>query len=417
MKLLINICSHDGIISHYNGVGSMTIRYIKVFKKLCDDLNIDYELNLFTPEYCINSFGYNEKLHKEHKSIKNCHIYQIDNGSNGEINFGTIENWQLLCHNTAKIINNIDKTKYDKVLTICNDTPFCCLINELIPTDNHLKVLVLHSSIKIHKVDSAIEDSNERYNERLNWELKGINFINNEKNSYVGTICNYFKNHLINEYGLKKEHTLDLTNGELLYENNKYNYTEESKELFKEIQDYKSLIISYGRAEEYKNLTAAFKLGKEMNIPGVVIGQLYYKGQPIEEEYKKDAIKYGGKLYIDPPFDLPKYILNNFKGNLICLIPSKEEIMGLIINEVRRLNKDNILIVANNIGGLKEQITTGYDGVLVDLNNIKEASEIINKYFNSTDIKNMSINSQKTIKEKYDFYKIAKQFLERIINR
>ena len=62
-----------------------------------------------------------------HQNMKNTKIYQIDNGSNKEINFGTIDNWKLLSENTAKIINEIDKTKYDKILTICNDTPFCCL--------------------------------------------------------------------------------------------------------------------------------------------------------------------------------------------------------------------------------------------------------------------------------------------------
>ena len=34
MKLLINICSHDGIISHYNGVGTMTLKYIAIFSEI-----------------------------------------------------------------------------------------------------------------------------------------------------------------------------------------------------------------------------------------------------------------------------------------------------------------------------------------------------------------------------------------------
>jgi len=417
MKLLINICSHDGIISYYNGVGTMTIRYIDTFSKLCNDLNIDYELNLYTPEYDKTSFGYNERIHKEHKNLKNTTIYQVPNGSNKEINFGTIDNWRLLSENTAKLINDIDKTKYDKVLTICNDTPFFCLINKLKCDDNHLKVLIPHSSIKIHKVDSAIPESEKHFKERLEWEIEGINYINKEKNSYLGSICKFFEDHLVNEYGLDRSKALNIYNGELLDEDSNRNYTSETIELFKEIDKLDNLIISYGRAEEYKNLDMSFKLGKLLNIPAIVVGQLYFKGQPIENDYKKTQKEYGGKLYIDPPFDLPKYILNHFKRNMICLVPSKEEIMGLIVNEVRKLRKDNILIVANNVGGLSEQIKTGYDGVLVDLNNLEEAATTIKQYFNEQDIKKMSKNSIKTLEEKYDFYKTAKNFLEDIIRR
>ena len=417
MKLLLNICSHDGIISHYNGVGSMTIRYIKTFIKLFNELNIDYDLNLFTPEYSIDSFGYNKKIHLEHKKLHNTMIYQIDNGSNKKVNFGTVDNWKLLCKNTASIINKIDKRKYDKVLTICNDTPFCCLINELKCSDNHIKVLILHSSIKIHKVDSAIDDSEKNYLERLNWELKGIDYINKEKNSYVGSICKYFENHLVNEYHLHKDKILNIFNGELLSEKKILTFSKEAKEIVKSLDKYDSLIISFGRAEMYKNLDVCFQLGAKLNITSLVIAQLYYQGQPIEKVYQKNAKQYNGLLYIDPPFDLAQCILNTFNGKIICLIPSKEEIMGLIVNEVRKLGKENIMIVANDIGGLSEQIITGYDGVLVNLENLDESVRVIKKYFNEKDIARMSHNSCKTLKQKYDFSKIVKDFLDDVIRR
>ena len=416
MKLLINICSHDGIISHYNGVGTMTIRYIKTFTKICRDLNIKYDLNLFTPEYDNNSFGYNEELHNTHSKLKNTHIFQVSNGSNKKINYGTINNWKELCKNTSNIINSIDKSHYDKVLTICNDTPFCCLINELNNEDNHIKVLILHSSIKIHKTDSAVTFNSNDYNDRLNWEINGINYINKNNNCFVGTICNYFEKHLINEYKLNKKKVLRLYNGEL-FSNKKRTYNKQTKEIFKEINKYNSIIISFGRAEEYKNLEICFELGNLLNIKPIVISQLYYKGQPIEKTYKKLAKKYNGLLYIDPPFDLAKYVLNKFNGNIICLIPSKEEIMGLIVNEVRKINNERILIVANKKGGLVEQIKDTYDGILVDLNDLEKSKDKIEKYFNEDDMKRMTINSNKTLKEKYDFYKNAKIFIEDIIRR
>ena len=85
--------------------------------------------------------------------------------------------------------------------------------------------------------------------------------------------------------------------------------------------------------------------------------------------------------------------------------------MGLVINEVRKLNKDNILIVANDIDGLKEQINDTYDGLLVDLNNIKESSKKIKKYLHNDMIIKMNNESQNTLKKKYDFYNNFSNFM------
>ena len=260
MKLLINICSHDGIISHYNGVGTMTLKYIAIFSEILSKKNIDYKMNLFTPEYDTTSFGYNHNIYLKHKNMPNTKIYQIDNGSNKKVNYGNINNWKLLCINTAKVINNIDMTIYDKVITIYNDTPFCSLGCYLKKEDNHKKVLVLHSSVKIHKVDSAIENSILGYDDRLKWELNGIDFINKDPNSYYGTICDYFCNHLVKEYNLDRNKTINLSNGEII-NNNDTTYSDEAIRLFDKIKDFESIIISYGRAEQYKEFRSKFLFG------------------------------------------------------------------------------------------------------------------------------------------------------------
>ena len=74
MKLLINLCAHDGIVSHYTGVGTMVKRYIKTISKILKERNIEYELNLFTPEYVENSFGYSQQTKILHNTLK---IYQL----------------------------------------------------------------------------------------------------------------------------------------------------------------------------------------------------------------------------------------------------------------------------------------------------------------------------------------------------
>lgn len=102
---------------------------------------------------------------------------------------------------------------------------------------------------------------------------------------------------------------------------------------------------------------------------------------------------------------------------MILLIPSKKEIFGLIVNQVRKLNKDNILIVANDIGGLHEQIEDGNDGVLVNLENLEESARKISKYFNIENIREFNQKSQIKLKNTYNFEKICDIFLDFFIKK
>lgn len=417
MKLLVNLCGHDGIISHYNGVGTMLGRYIDTFIKYFENNGYDYHINLFTPEYNEKSFGYSEDVYKKN-TRENVSIYQVNNGSDGKINYGTIDNWDLLCKNTASFINDFDLSKFDLVLTIANDTPFANLLSIINDSDNHFKVWIPHSTIKIHEVDSAIIDSEKFFDARLKWEEDAINYINENSNSYLGAIGNFIEKHLEVEYGLDSSKVLNIVNGEILdnMPENEYNF--ECENLFRSIEHLPRIILSFGRAEAYKNLDAAMELGAVMGINSVVIAQSYFKEQPILDEYRAKAKKYpNSHLFIDPPFDFAKYILTHFEGTIIALIPSKKEIMGLIINEIRKLNRDNILIVSNNIDGLKEQITDGKNGVLVNLDSIKRSSNKISKYLNSLDIRKMNYNSQIVLNEKYNLYKNISVFMDEILER
>lgn len=413
MKLLINLCAHDGIISHYTGVGTIVDRYIQTFNYILSKMtDIEYRLNLITPEYNKDSFGYSNIYDKNHRQIKNLEIIQISNGSNGKVNYGTIIDWKNLCENTKKYIDNIDFNDYDLVLTICNDTPFACLNNILKDASNHYKIWIPHSTGKIHKVDSAIKDSEKMLGQRIEWEYNAINYINKDNNSYLAGTSQYISRHLIEEYNLDKNKLITFINGELLSQNTFYEETEKMEKLFTEIEDEENIIFAFGRAEEYKNLDACMYLGYKLNIKPVVIAQPYFDGQPIIEDYKRIAEKTNTKLFVNVPFDFPFYILNHFKNNIIMLIPSKKEIFGLIINQVRRLNKNNILIVANDIGGLHEQINDGNDGLLVDLDNIDESANKIRKYFNKDYLIRFNEKSKQKLNDFYNFEKICFHFLE-----
>lgn len=415
MKLLINLCAHDGIVSHYAGVGTIVKRYIEVFDIILKEKNIDYEFNLFTPEYKYNSFGYSEYTKMKHSKMDKVKIFQVSNGTNGTLGYGTPNNWKILSDNVSKIINKIDFNLYDVVLTIANDTPYGGMLQMLNESDNHIKVWIPHSTGKIHLVDSSIENSNLVLQDRLKWEKSTIDFINNDKNSYLGSTGKYIEKHLIEEYGLNEDKSVLIINGEVLSKPTIYEETEEMDELFNQIKDYDNIILAFGRAEPYKNLDATMYLGEKLNIKSVVIAQGYFEGQPLIKELKKQANDTDSKIFVDAPFYLAQYIVNHFNKNMILLIPSTKEIVGLIINEIRKMNRENVLIVANDIGGMHEQINDGVDGVLVDLTNIEESAIKIKKYFNDNDIKKINKKAQERLKNQYDFEKICNEFLKNIL--
>ena len=413
MKLLINFCAHDGIISHYAGVGTIVQRYIEVIETILKERKIDYHLNLFTLEFNKNSMGYNKEIWDYHNSLNNSSLYILPNGTNGETSFGNINNWEIASKNVAKIINEIDFTKYDYVINLCNDTPFALLTTMIKLEKNCYTAWIPHSTGKIYNEDMSLSEEQQTKNERVEMEQNVINYINSNENTFVISTGEYIRNHMINEYGLKNN--FDIINGEILTRENKYEENDRIKEIFNIINQNDSIIMSLGRAERYKNLDKTMLLGKELGIKPIVITQQYFENQPIVKEYKELAKNTDTLLFIDEPFSLPQYIVKHYKKPMIMLIPSEREIFGLVINEMRRFNKNNVLIVANDRGGLHEQIKDGIDGVLVDLDNIKESANKIKKYFINETIQEFNKNSPKILKEKYDLKKNFNKLIDKII--
>ena len=413
MKLLINLCAHDGIISHYAGVGTIVRRYIEVIRKLLSEKNIDYHLNLFTLEFNEKSMGYSKELCHYHESLDNTSLYILSNGTNGETSFGNINNWVLASKNVAKKINAIDFSSYDYVINLCNDTPFSYLVTLIKFSKNSITAWIPHSTGKIYDEDMSLSNQKLTINERIKMEQDVIDYINNHNNVYAISTGVYIRNHLINSYGLINN--IDLINGELLFRNNIYTEDNSMHKIFKEINKYESIILSLGRAERYKNLDKTMLLGRKLGIKPVVITQQYFKKQPIVKEYKKLAKETDALLYVDESFFLPQYIVKNYNKLMILLVPSEKETFGLVINEIRKFNKDNVLIVANDRGGLHEQINDGINGILVDLDDIDGSANKIKKYLDAEIIKKMNFESQKKLKNNYNLKKNFDIFFRKVL--
>ena len=100
---------------------------------------------------------------------------------------------------------------------------------------------------------------------------------------------------------------------------------------------------------------------------------------------------------------------------MILLVPSEKETFGLVINEIRKFNKDNVLIVANDRGGLHEQINDGINGILVDLDDIDGSANKIKKYLDAEIIKKMNFESQKKLKNNYNLKKNFDIFFRKVL--
>ena len=414
MKLLINLCAQDGIVSHNSGVGTMVKRYIYVFIKLLKEKNIDYKINLFTPQYNEFGFGYSSSTKEHNRNLENVNIYEFSNGTNGKKFFGNKENWVELSNNISNVINSINFDEYDYVLTLLNDTPVAGVINNTNNNSNHIKVWIPHSTAKIHMDKELCVNEVDKKN-RIDFENQIIKYINENDNCYMGVVGKYIKEHLINDYNLKKEKIVSIFNGEILSIPTIYEENEECKNLYKKLDTTKDILLSFGRPEKYKNLDGAIKLAKELNIPSIIITQEYFKGMLYVDELRKLSKNNNVSLFIDVPFNFPQYIIKHYPKKIILLVPSKKEIAGLVINEIRKMNKDNILLVANDIDGLNEQIEDTKDGILVNMDNLMDAKNKISKYFNSKDIIRINKNSIETLQNKYNFESICNNFLKELL--
>ncbi len=412
MKLLINLCAQDGIVSHNSGVGTMVKRYIQALESCLKNKGIEYFINLITPQYNENGFGFSYETKKQNKSLLNAKIFEVSNGTNGTKFFGAHSNWIELCKNTAQILNSINYKNFDIVISLLNDTPFAGVMELCKYYSNHKMIWIPHSTAKIHQIsDSCINDKN--FQQRLNWELNAVQYINNHKNCYLGVVGQFVKNHMINEYGLKNTKILNINNGELLHQTNIESRA--SQNLFSKMDKSEDIIISFGRPEKYKNLDATMKIAHLLNIRCIIITQEYFSNMSYVNYLKSLAKDTKTELYVNVAFDFPHYILKHYPKKIIFILPSIKETSGLEINEIRKLNKENILLVSNNIEALKEQIDDGINGILIDIDNIENSASRILKYFNDDDMKIMAHNSYQKLNNCFDFEKTMSKFLKKLL--
>jgi len=425
-KLRINLLAHDGISSLYTGVGRIALDTLSVIANNNTLKRKVGSLNAITGKYTDKCLGYSKNVRKTNIDLlrkMGGRLYEAINGSDGEISYGDIRNWEYISASAATLLYVLTEDEdFDVQINLCFDTPFAHVAELFQQYDSEAQarnifVWIPHSTVAIHKVDSAIKGSDSYFNDRMKWEQKAINLANEKNNIYVGYVGEFMKNHLIDVYHCNQDRLIDFTNG-LDVSAFRFKKTVSQNEIEEVLAKYNisttsDLMISFGRLEQYKGFDYTIKIGGKLagkNIKTVLMAQPYSQDDPIVEEYKKmmssDCL--GGIFMPNYPFDLPHMLLRWHKTRLL-LIPSRSEPFGLIPEEARLYQNPNLMIVAMNRGGLIEQIEDGEDGFLMNLSNIDESAKKLTNLLDM-DRETVEIIAKKGTQKALSKYNLANNF-------
>lgn len=403
----IFIFVHDGVFHATSGAGNSNKRFIEVLTKIYPTTT-----KFICPIYAdVKGNSYNKVFYERmHKLITNSNgvVIPISNSTGGEHIFGDITNWKEVERNCFKTINQHCNEK-DRVLVISFDTAFAGLLSKLGTYSNIAHVHIPRSTGLIQNKDDLV---------RIKFENRMFKYVNKHKNSYIGCTSPFMKHHLEQEYGVRKEKLLDITNGVLLDRVNKkldQNYVLETEKKIG-IPEKTKYVMAYGRAEEYKGyhiLLQALSLIELKNRPFFFIIAVEYLPNSDYVIYLKQIIEnLKLKGYLSTLFDatLPG-ILQQSPNLLAVVVPSLEEPFGLIPIENMAIPYGKAPVIAADTGGLKKQIVHKKTGFLFERNNPTDLAKQI------VEVRALSDNAKQIMKkEGYSFVKSNYNYEKNIRN-
>ena len=389
-KVAVVYITHDGFTSLYTGVGTVSRDFLLSFPLVASRIKktfpkVDLELFATTLKYNDKCFGYSEEVKKKtalfiskHRKI---HLIELINGSSGTKSYGYIDLWKNACISAATFIYGLNVLgKYDKIIVVCVDTPFAQVANYFFAQYSHSNVMFVwlpQSTVLIHKIDSGLGKVKVKNytQERYEWEKKVIDLAKNTKQVQIGYVGEFMKNHLIEKYNAKKMSLISLRNG-LNFKRLASNRLSQ-KELAQIIRKLgipldRPLLFSFGRAESYKGLDLIIKnanvLVERYGYFVFILASPYSMQDPYLKVLDKLAVRLGSniKIIYDLDFLTPHYLMQWHNTKILALM-SRAEPYGLIPTEARFYRNPNLVLLASNIDGFKEQIENGRSGFLTDL--------------------------------------------------
>ena len=416
--------AHDGITSLYTGVGKIANQSLSVLSSL--SLKYRFDTYFITGKYNHRCLGYDSKLKAKSKktAIKGGgKLIEISNGSNGEISYGNINHWKTASKEAAKEILKY-ASKYQKIISIALDTPFAGTSESLISYNNINNIWIPHSTVALHKIDSALGKKGEGdkyYKERYLWEKRAIMMSTEKDRQHVGIISNFMETHLIREYGLKSPKIIPFKNGLIIKRQTKPSAREITKLLEKyQIDKNKNVVLTFGRLEPYKGFEDAARIAKYLpeSIQMIIFAQPYKKSDAYLTSFKSfiEKIESPAKFISDYNFQDPQMIIYHKKCKVV-LVPSIVEPFGLIPEEVRLKKLNHVIPVVTKIGGLEEQVTNGVDGYFIDSTSHKSSAKIISSIFRLTkqQLRELSKNGFERLKKDYDLHQNLENSLQQVL--
>lgn len=158
----------------------------------------------------------------------------------------------------------------------------------------------------------------------------------------------------------------------------------ENKKGNKNVIEYnkKYNFLFFGRIEKYKGLhilSKAYKLlsNKYENISLTIVGNGNFK------EYEKEYINLENIRIVNRWINDDE-VNSFFRGkNIITVLPYLDATQSGVIN-IAMLNKS--LVITTDVGGLSEQVKNKYTGLLVEPNNVKALTEVMEFAINNIEV-------------------------------
>jgi glycosyltransferase involved in cell wall biosynthesis len=430
---IVNLLTYDGVSSCYCGVGTVSRYFIKAMPDVIQKAktrNISIKFNILTPFTTAKCLGYKPGFLDEAKSIcqaSSGRVLFYCNASDGQYQFGNMENWRASSVGAATLILDQEaRRNHDFNITYAFDTPYChtaqLVLDQLTYFEGKLPYIVWvpHSTGLAHETAGMPHDQS-----RYEWEKNAVDYASRHPNAFLGYIGKFMRNHLLNAFSASEEKLIPLING-IINPINNHPPNPVSVLSKHGIDPEKRIIFATGRAEKYKGLDAlinGFAITQHLHDVDLVLLVSTHTSYtvPFDDllcQFKTLGIR--GKI-IEGFIDQKEIMAIIRSPNTIAaVVPSRGEPFGLLPVEFRAWACDlGPILIVSDVGGLTEQIKTGIDGYLVNIDNSVALGELIVKVTNvdETTRLNFTREGKKRVFEDYNYPANIFQSLEMLLTR